>query len=244
MILKKRLGQHFLNSPALLEYEAVLANPRGRATLEIGPGDGRLTKFLLAQKPSSLTVVEKDPRWADHIRHAFPQVKVIEGDFLEREGLRAEVIAGNLPYYASSQILFKLAEMDFRHAVLMVQLEFAKRMSAKPGTSTYGRLSVTSQLHFDIKLVKKVGRGAFIPPPDVDSAIVLLRKKPFRMEKPLEKFIRILFQHKNQNIRNALRHGGIEIPPALALPQKRARQLSKEEILNLYAEKGLRALLQ
>ncbi len=244
MILKKHLGQHFLSSPPLLEYEATLANPKGRKTLEIGPGDGRLTKFLIAQKPSSLTVVEKDSRWADHIRQTLPEVKVIEGDFLEQENLHAEVIVGNIPYYISSPILFKMAEMEFRHAVLMVQLEFAKRMVAGPKTSEYGRLSVTSQLYFDIKLLKKVGRGAFTPPPEVDSAIILLKKKPFKMEKGLDKLIRIIFQHKNQNIRKALKHGGVDFPKELELPQKRAREMSKEDILLLYENKPLRALLQ
>lgn len=244
MILKKHLGQHFLNSPHLLEYEATLATPKGRSVLEIGPGDGRLTKFLLAQKPATLTVVEKDSRWAEHIRQTLPEVKVIEGDFLEQEGLKAEVIVGNIPYYISSPILFKMAEMEFRHAVLMVQLEFAKRMVAEPKTSDYGRLSVTSQLYFDIKLLKKVSKGAFTPPPEVDSAILLIKKKPFKMEKELDKFIQIIFQHKNQNIRKALRHGGITVPEELELPQKRARELSKEEILEIYEKKKLRALLR
>lgn len=233
MKLDKSLGQHFLNSPQLLEYEATLASPKGKKVLEIGPGDGRLTEKLLEKEPGSLTVVEKDPRWAAHLREKFGQeVEVIEGDFLEQEHLSAEAIVGNIPYYITSPILFTLAKMDFRYAVLMVQLEVAKRMVAEPRTSEYGRLSVTSQLLFDTRLVKKVKKGSFTPPPKVDSAIILLKKKPFQMEEPLEKLIRIIFQHKNQMVRNALSHGGIKTE--VELPRKRPRELTKEEILELY----------
>ena len=137
-------------------------------------------------------------------------------------------------------LIFSLSHIPFQYAVLMVQLEFAKRMVAKPKTSEYGRLSVTSQLLFDVKLVKKVGKGAFSPPPKVDSAIILLRRKPFEMDEFMENFIRALFQHKNQMVRNALNHAGIET--TIELPKKRPRELSKEEILDL-CEK-LRASLQ
>ncbi|MCP4647665.1 MAG: ribosomal RNA small subunit methyltransferase A [bacterium] len=232
MKLNKSLGQHFLNSTSTLEFEATLANPKGKNVLEIGPGDGRLTEKLLEMGPKSLTVVEKDSRWAEHLREKFGEkVNVIEGDFLEQKNLSADVIVGNLPYYVSSPIIFSLAEIPFKSAILMVQLEFANRMVAVPKTSEYGRLSVTSQLLFSTKLIKKVKKGSFTPPPKVDSAIILLKRKEFEMDQFLEDFIRVLFQHKNQMIRNALKHGGIETD--LELPKKRARELSKEEILEL-----------
>ena len=232
MKLNKSLGQHFLNSQSALEFEATLANPKGKDVLEIGPGDGRLTEKLLEKDPKSLTVVEKDSRWAEHLRGKFGEkVNVIEGDFLEQKNLSADVVIGNIPYYVSSPILFSLAQIPFKSAILMVQLEFAKRMVAVPKTSEYGRLSVTSQLIFNTKLIKKVKKGSFTPPPKVDSAIILLKRKEFEMDQFLEDFIRILFQHKNQMIRNALDHGGIETD--IDLPQKRARELSKEEILEL-----------
>jgi 16S rRNA A1518/A1519 N6-dimethyltransferase RsmA/KsgA/DIM1 with predicted DNA glycosylase/AP lyase activity len=105
-------------------------------------------------------------------------------------------------------------------------------MVAEPRTGNYGRLSVTSQLHFQIKLLKRVKKGSFSPPPKVDSAIILLKRKDFKMEKKLEEFIRTIFQHKNQNIRKALKHEGIGLEEEL--PKKRARELSKEEILEIY----------
>ena len=241
MKLNKALGQHFLNSQGILEFEATLANPKGKTVLEIGPGDGRLTQKLLEKEPKSLTVIEKDSRWAEHLRTQFKgQITIIEADFLSHPPIPAEVIIGNLPYYISSPIIFSLANANFHYAVLMLQLEFAKRMIAKPKTSEYGRLSVTSQLLFEIKLIKKVKKGAFTPPPKVDSAIILLKRKDFIIDKELDRFIRIIFQHKNQMITNALKHAGIETK--IHLPKKRARELSKEEIVHL--SKKLRALLQ
>jgi len=231
MKLNKKLGQHFLNSQGVLDFEATLANPKGKNILEIGPGDGRLTQKLLEREPKSITVVEKDSRWAEHLRTNFEEITVIEGDVLEEKLPKVDVVVGNLPYYISSPIIFSLANLDFNYAVLMVQLEFAKRMVAKPKTKEYGRLSVTSQLLFEVKLIKKVKKGSFSPPPKVDSAIILLKRKDFKMDKNTEEFIRILFQHKNQMIRNALSHGGVETEAEL--PKKRARELSKEEIVEL-----------
>jgi ribosomal RNA small subunit methyltransferase A len=235
MKLKKSLGQHFLNSPSILEFESTLANPKGKDVLEIGPGDGRLTQLLLQKGPKSLTAVEKDPAWAGHLKERFagtPNFRVIEGDFLELDSSDAQLIVGNIPYYISSPIIFKIAKMRARAAVLIVQLEFAKRMVAQPRTGNYGRLSVTSQLLFEVKLVKKIKKGSFSPPPKVDSALILLRRKDFEMEPKLEAFIRAIFSHKNQNAKKALSHEGIEVPQEL--PRKRARELSKEEILEIY----------
>lgn len=238
---KKSLGQHFLQDTSLLEFEATLANPKGRKVLEIGPGDGRLTEKLLQKSPSSLTVVEKDPEWAFHLQKKFGEgVKVVEGDFLEEGFSRFDVVVGNIPYYVTSPILYRLAEMDFRHAVLMVQLEVARKMIAQPKESDYGRLSVVSQLFFNTRIVKRVKKGAFSPPPKVDSAIVLLVRRPFSPEASFFRFLSIIFQHKNQMVKKALEHEGIqaEVP----IPRKRARELGPGEIAELHEK--LRALLQ
>lgn len=242
MRLKKSLGQHFLNSPSILEFEATLANPKGKDVLEIGPGDGRLTHFLLQKSPKSLTAVEKDPVWADHLKERFaqdPNFTVIEGDFLELDCPDAQMVVGNIPYYISSPIIFKIAKMRAKSAILIVQLEFAKRMVAEPKDGNYGRLSVSSQLLFDVKLIKRIKKGSFSPPPKVDSALILLRRKDFTMEPKLEAFIRAIFSHKNQNIKKALSHEGIELD--MELPRKRARELPKEEILQIYG--SIKALL-
>lgn len=228
---KKSLGQHFLASPAILEFEADAAGVEGKAVIEIGGGDGRLTERLLARNPKKLTVVEKDPRWAQFLREKFGnRIELVEADFLETD-LEADVFVGNIPYYISSPILFHIAEKNFGRALLMVQKEFAERMAAKPRTRDYGRLSVTSQLLFDVKILKKVKRGSFNPPPEVDSAIVLLARKPFVIGPWLGKIILALFQHKNQMVSKALKHAGIAAENPL--PKKRARELSPEQIVEL-----------
>jgi len=234
--LKKGLGQHFLNSEAVLNFEAGLAAVRGMRVLEIGGGDGRLTEKLLEKGPKELVVVEKDPYWAEELRMRFGGgVEVVEGDFLKQELGGFDVIIGNIPYYISSPIVFRIAKMEFKRAILLVQLEFAKRMVAKPKTADYGRLSVTTQLLFRPTYVKRVKRGSFSPPPKVDSAIVLLRKREGAgLDGWAEKVIRVLFQHKNKRIANALKDGGIEFEGEL--PEKRAREMSPEEIVEL-AEK-------
>ena len=230
----KRLGQHFLNSPHILEFEAEAAGIEGKTVIEIGGGDGRLTEALLAKNPRKLIVFEKDRRWAEFLRQRFGEkIELVEGDFLESTK-DAEIYVGNIPYYISSPILFSIAKKGFERALLMVQEEFAERMAAKPKTSEYGRLSVTSQLLFQIKIIKKVKRGSFSPPPEVDSAIVLLGKKASSLDPWVEKVILALFQHKNQMVSKALKHSGIE--PKIELPKIRAREISPEEIVKL-AEK-------
>jgi ribosomal RNA small subunit methyltransferase A len=227
----KRLGQHFLNAPQILEFEAEAAGVEGKTVVEIGGGDGRLTEKILAKCPKKLIVVEKDRRWADFLRERFGEkAEIVNGDFLE-SNQEAEIFIGNIPYYISSPILFSIAKKDFERALLMVQEEFAERMVAKPGTREYGRLSVTSQLLFRIRLLKKVKKGAFSPPPEVDSAIVLLEKKSSQIDPWVEKIILALFQHKNQLVSKALKHSGII--QSKELPKKRARELSPEEVVEL-----------
>lgn len=227
----KRLGQHFLNAPQILEFEAEAAGVEGKTVVEIGGGDGRLTEKILAKNPKKLIVVEKDRRWADFLRERFGEkAEIVNGDFLE-SNQEAEIFIGNIPYYISSPILFSIAKKDFERALLMVQEEFAERMVAKPGTREYGRLSVTSQLLFRIRLLKKVKKGAFSPPPEVDSAIVLLEKKSSQIDPWVEKIILALFQHKNQLVSKALKHSGII--QSKELPKKRARELSPEEVVEL-----------
>ncbi|NYZ60706.1 ribosomal RNA small subunit methyltransferase A [Candidatus Micrarchaeota archaeon] len=227
----KRLGQHFLNAPQILEFEAEAAGVEGKTVIEIGGGDGRLTEKILAKNPKKLIVVEKDRRWAGFLKEKFGEkVEIANEDFLENEQ-KAEIFIGNIPYYISSPILFSIAKKDFERALLMVQEEFAERMVAKPRTKEYGRLSVTSQLLFRIKLLKKVKRGAFSPPPEVDSAIVLLEKKSSQIDPWVEKIILALFQHKNQLVSKALKHSGMA--PKAGLPKRRAREMSPEEVVEL-----------
>ncbi|MEW6036419.1 MAG: 16S rRNA (adenine(1518)-N(6)/adenine(1519)-N(6))-dimethyltransferase RsmA [Candidatus Micrarchaeota archaeon] len=235
---KKSLGQHFLEDRNILALEAKLANPEHKTVLEIGPGDGRLTEQLLLLKPEKLIAVEKDARFAALLKQKFAgraDVEIVEADFLEFEPPKFDVAVGNIPYYISSDIVFRLAGMKFSHAVLMVQKEFAQKMAARPGEKNYGRLSVTSQLAFRVTLERTVLRHLFRPVPEVDSAIIILSPTGLRPSQFQENVIRWLFQHKNKTVRNALTHSKMfdaaELEKLGGMAGRRVRTLSKEECL-------------
>ncbi len=236
----KKLGQCFLEDKNILNLEAKLAKIKGKTVLEIGGGDGRLTRALLKQSPKKLYVAEKDSRFAVLLREKFQDIEVLEGDFLEIKLPKADVVVGNIPYYISSDIVFRIKRLDVGLAVLMVQKEFAQKMVAKPGDRNYGRLSVTSQLSFDVKLERIVLRHLFNPSPEVDSAIILLKPTGKKMTQFEENIIRYIFQHKNKTVKNALLDSKMFTKEELAsvekFAKKRGRNLTKEEVLEI-AEK-------
>lgn len=240
MKLSKKLGQHFLRDRNILAKEVKLAGVEGRVVLEIGPGDGRLTEEILRAGAKKIYVVEKDSRFAGYLREKFlgeDKIKVMEDDFLKiKIPEDVEVILGNIPYYISSKIIFELKNTDVKRAVFVVQKEFAEKMIANAGESNYGRLSVTSQLSFDVNLVQKVPKHLFDPPPKVDSAIIVLKPKKRKLNENEENLIRTLFQHKNKKIRNSLPNVSDK------WADKRPRELSPIEVLNLikdYSENSI-----
>ncbi len=225
----KKLGQVFLNNPKILENEIRLAQVEGKNVLEIGPGDGRLTEKILACNPKKLIAVEKDTRFVELLKEKFAfddSVEIINADFLEYEIPEVDVIMGNIPYYISSPIIFKLKDVKFEHAVLMVQREFAEKMVAKPNDRNYGRLSVTSQIFFNVEYLRTVQKVFFSPIPKVDSALIRLKPTGVKLSKFEEDIIRNLFQHKNKTVKNALKDYGIE-------DNRRVRTLTKEECLEI-----------
>jgi 16S rRNA (adenine1518-N6/adenine1519-N6)-dimethyltransferase len=236
---KKSLGQCFLEDRNILRLEAALAKPEGKTVLEIGAGDGRLTDALLDLKPKKVIAVELDHGLASLLREKFAgrPVDVLEADAMEVELPAVDVVVGNIPYYISSGIIFRLTGVKFGHAVLMVQKEFAEKMAAKPGDGNYGRLSVTAQLHYGVKVERKVLRHLFRPVPKVDSAIVVLKPTGASLSPVEENVIRSLFQHKNKTVRNALLDSKLfsdgEIARLGAFAKRRARTLSKEECLEI-----------
>jgi 16S rRNA (adenine1518-N6/adenine1519-N6)-dimethyltransferase len=238
---RKSLGQNFLTDQNILRKEARLLDPKGKAVLEIGPGDGRLSERILELMPKRLFLIEKDERMVKILNDKFcgcgEQVIVIAGDVLEAELPEADVVAGNIPYYITSPIIFRLARQKFERAVLIVQKEFAQRMAAKPGDRNYGRLSVTAQLAFDVELVQLVPRHLFRPAPKVDSALIILKPTGRMLTAEEENIIRYLFSHKNKTVRNALLDSkmfGKEELEALGKYEKRkVRTLTKEEVLEI-----------
>lgn len=233
MRLKKFFGQNFIKNRGILEKEAELAEIKNKIVLEIGAGDGRLSEVLLRKKPKKLFLVELDRKFLDVLWEKFAgkeNVEIIAGDFLKLKPFSVGIIFGNIPYYISSKIIFRLLDWNFENAVLMVQKEFGEKMVAKPGEGNYGRLSVTSQICFEVKKGFVVSRENFFPKPKVDSIVILLKKKR-KLSAWEEKLIRELYAHKNKTVENALKRIRAEIPENLK--KKRPRHMSIEEVLSI-----------
>lgn len=236
---KKYLGQNFLNDANILRKEVAVADVAGRTALEIGAGDGRLTEKIIEGGAKKIYAVEKDKWLAEVLKDKFKneieseKIAIIHADFLELEPgkFKVDVIIGNIPYYISSPIIFRIKDYEFKRAVFTVQKEFAEKMIAKPNAKNYGRLSVTSQLAFEVELIQKVPRHLFYPVPKVDSAMILLKPTATRLTQKQEDVIRILFQHRNQTVKNALGHADIVAPEQFAA--RRVRTLTKEECLEI-----------
>jgi 16S rRNA (adenine1518-N6/adenine1519-N6)-dimethyltransferase len=227
---KKSLGQHFLTDLAAAQKivaaldTSCCAGAEGEPVpvLEIGPGTGVLTQYLLQRKDIDLKAVELDPEAAEYIRSHFKAMKgrLIEADFLK---IRIEdyfkgkfLIIGNFPYNISSQIFFRV--LDWRDAVpevvCMIQKEVAERIAEAPGTKTYGILSVFLQAWYDIEYLFTVPPGAFAPPPKVQSAVIRLKRnqrKDLGVDEALfRKIVKTSFGLRRKTLRNSLKPMALE----------------------------------
>ncbi|MFN2644962.1 MAG: 16S rRNA (adenine(1518)-N(6)/adenine(1519)-N(6))-dimethyltransferase RsmA [Burkholderiales bacterium] len=206
-VARRRFGQHFLHDAHVLAriVDAVAPRP-GECLVETGPGEGALTGPLL-ERTGALHAIELDRDLAATLRER-SQLTVYEGDALEFDfarfppGLR---VVGNLPYNISTPLLFHLARYAdrVRDMHFMLQLEVVNRMVAAPATAAYGRLSVALQARFAMEKLFTVSRGAFRPPPKVESALV--RMVPLaRMLAIDEQLLRQAFSARRKQLRNAL----------------------------------------
>ena len=214
MKTRKRFGQHFLHDPAVLKRLVEAIDPAaGDPIVEIGPGEGALTRPLLG-RVAHLTAIEIDRDLAARLGQEFsPQrLSVVCADALDFDfsafpsGLR---IVGNLPYNISTPLLFHLARFAdrVRDMHFMLQREVVERMVAKHSTPDYGRLSVMLQTRFEMRKLFTVSPGAFRPPPKVESAVVRLvplREKMKCDEATFESIVRGAFSARRKTLRNAL----------------------------------------
>jgi 16S rRNA (adenine1518-N6/adenine1519-N6)-dimethyltransferase len=242
--LKKSLGQHFLKDENICRkiIAALRENPHGQL-LEVGPGGGALTKFLLQLPGTDLKCVEVDREKVDYLLQTYPalQGKIIHQSFLDTEKPfnGAFTIVGNFPYNISSQILFKV--IDWKYTVTsmvgMFQKEVAQRVIAPEGSKVYGVLSVLVQAFFETEYLFEVQESSFIPPPKVKSAVIRLlpRKTPitFRSEKDFFLLVKTAFNQRRKTLRNAVR--GLFEPRMLEdeVFNKRAEQLGVTEFAAL-----------
>lgn len=240
--MPRKLGQHFLVRDAILERLALAAcGEHTQRVVEIGPGQGALTRHLLAHT-DELHAIEIDSGLAEYVQSKFPsesKLHVHVGDVLRMDLAQwgPAVVAGNLPYYITSPIIQNFLALDerFPRAVFLVQSEVAERLAARPGTRAYGYLTVTTQLVCEVELVCKVPRFAFTPPPKVDSAGVrLVRKsKPERLPE-LGRFISRCFAQKRKTLRNNLRPFYGDAVERMTESQLRAEQLTIDQFIELH----------
>lgn len=247
--LKRWKGQHFLTDRSVLQKEAEALQCEGKSVIEIGAGDGRLSKFILRQKPSALTAVELDKKWVAHLRKklsGYKQVTILQQDAMELpDGFKVDCVIGNIPYYITSPLLVKLGKWKFKRAVLCVQKEVADRLVAQPGSSTYGRMSIFAQLHFEMEPIANVPRTSFHPIPQVDSAVVAFkpRKGSTKLPANLETTSAALFSHRLADVSNAVFHSrhiwGWDKPAAREMSrsvkygQRKVLTLTPAEVLEL-----------
>ena len=203
------LGQNFLIDDNIANKIVNLASIKdGEKILEIGPGRGILTDLLVDK--GNLLAVEKDKWLAVVLKQKFVErAEIIEADILDFDIPTIDVIVANLPYSISSPILFRLFNFKWERAVLMFQEEFANRLVAKPGSKTYGRLSVMANHYAKTKKLFKVSKTAFQPQPKIHSQVVhLVRRDPdYKLDDfdTFDKVVRSIFTHRRKKIRNCLK---------------------------------------
>lgn len=214
---KKHLGQHFLTDLNIARRiaEALTASSEGvPSVLEVGPGMGVLTQFLLPVYGDRLTVAEIDGESVVYLRAHNPELHIIEGDFLQMDmaalypdGVN---IIGNFPYNISSQIFFKV--LDYKdlvpEVVGMIQKEVAVRLASTPGGKEYGILSVLLQAYYDIEYLFTVPPGVFNPPPKVQSAVIRIRRNNVSSlecdEVLFKRIVKATFNQRRKTVRNSL----------------------------------------
>jgi 16S rRNA (adenine1518-N6/adenine1519-N6)-dimethyltransferase len=235
--MPRRLGQHFLRTPAILERIAREACPEDAdLVLEIGPGQGALTEYLL-NRARRVVAIEIDPAMAVILRQRFGQrLELVESDILSTD-LAAHGpawVAGNLPYYITSPIIDRTLALGplLRQATFLVQKEVADRLASPPGSRDYGYLSVAVQAQCEVKRLFTVKPAAFNPPPKVDSAVVRLSPRPLLEPAALPGFLAFAsacFRHKRKTLRN-------NVPALDAHPEAglRAEQLAVPALIALY----------
>lgn len=211
---KKHLGQHFLMDQNIARKIVDALQDKHREALEVGPGTGVLTQFLIEEFPL-FQVSEIDNESVGFLREKFPDLSIIEGDFLKLDIaslFKSELaIIGNFPYNISSQILFKVLEN--RNLVVevvgMFQKEVAQRIASPSGSKEYGILSVFMQAFYNIEYLFSVSPNVFSPPPKVQSGVVrFLRKENFVLpcnEKLFFQVVKTTFNQRRKTIRNSIK---------------------------------------
>ena len=236
--LKKKFGQNFLTDNNILRKISGLIPKENLNIIEIGPGDGRLTEYIIKKKPKKLTLIEKDSDLMDILNKRFSKYKnlnILNLDFLKIEIKdRYQLIISNLPYNISSQIIAKISLLKNPPdlLILMFQKEFAKRLTEKKINS----INSLVNCFYKINLKFEVSRNCFRPIPKVDSSVLLFIKKKdnlleaYEIDKFIE-FKRNLFSHKRKTLKNLLRKFKLSSEYNLNL---RVEELELKELISIF----------
>lgn len=243
---KKHLGQHFLKDQEIARRIAeILPLREASPVLEIGPGMGVLTKYLLQNPLINLRAVEIDSESVVYLHQHFPQLEVIEGDFLQMDLNKLYdgkfSVIGNFPYNISSQILFKV--LDYKDKIPnvagMLQKEVAERIASKPGKKAYGILSVFMQAYYHVEYLFTVSEQVFDPPPKVKSAVIRFTRNEVEKldcdEKLFRTVVKTAFNQRRKTLRNSLKPLVEKDNPMYAdtLFDKRPEQLDVQSFVHL-----------
>lgn len=245
---KKHLGQHFLKDKGICEKIATqLTNHGGcKNVVEIGPGMGALSEFLINRGDLNLWLLDVDNESIDFLKQAYPQLtdRIILADFLRIDlktlmGYEPFCVVGNFPYNISTQILFKC--LEYRNQIPeimgMFQKEVAVRIAEKPGSKEYGITSVLFQAFYDIHYCFTVDEHVFIPPPKVKSGVIrCTRNKRENLgcdEKLFFRVVKMAFNQRRKTLRNSLKQllAGNELPEEFT--NQRPEKLSVEQFIDL-----------
>ncbi len=244
---KKALGQHFLRNQNIAEQIADTLVMHNLPILEVGPGMGVLTQYLIPKYPET-KVVEIDTESIGYLRVAFPSLipNIIEADFLTLSldrifGGQPFLLIGNYPYNISSQIFFHMLEYRdlIPAAAGMLQKEVAQRLASGPGSKDYGILSVLLQAWYDIEYLFSVAPGNFDPPPKVQSGVIRMVRNSRKVlgcdEQLFKNVVKTTFNRRRKMLRNSLQPllGDRQISEGHPLLQKRPEQLRVEDFIAL-----------
>lgn len=215
---KKHLGQHFLKDDSVSRRleESISKHGGYNKVLEIGPGTGALTKFLINSDRYDTQCVEVDTESIAYLNQQYPELVVHELDFLKADlnalmGDETFAVVGNFPYNISSQILFKVVDYKdlIPEVVGMFQKEVAERVAEKPGTKKYGIISVLIQAFYDIEYLFTVHEHVFDPPPKVKSGVIRLKRNEVQSldcdERLFKRVVKQAFNQRRKTLRNSLR---------------------------------------
>ena len=215
--LKRSLGQHFLKDENICRKIIAALNENSfTQLLEVGPGGGALTKYLLGIKNINFKAVEVDHEKVDFLLKTYPELKnkIIHKSFLEidKPFNGKFTVVGNFPYNISSQILFRILEWkdDVECMIGMFQKEVAQRVKAKEGNKTYGVLSVLVQAFYDVEYLFEVSEKSFQPPPKVKSAVIRLlpamKKLSMKSEESFFQLVKTAFNQRRKTLRNSIKN--------------------------------------